>query len=497
MRIEPLEDRRLLAVATVTTLADTVDFNDGLTSLREAIFATNTVAGADTIEFDPSLTADALATILLTMGELVITDSLTIDGPGSTLLTIDASGNDPTPDSTLNDGNTTNDGDGSRVLNIDDNTSALMNVEIRGLRLTGGDTNEYGGGIVARENLTLRECIVSGNTSKIDGGGIFSSGFSFYYSSAPNSLTLVDSMIVDNSSGTEGGGIRKVIGDLTVDRSVIDGNQAGAVGGGISAANEQVQVQIRDSVVRKNRTTRSSLFGGGGIFLYDAIATISNTSVVENEASSGGGIYSIGHSGTSTTIVNSTVSGNVANPFDVGGIYIVGPVLDYVSHSTVSNNTGSGISGTAHVYSTIVAGNSSSGSFVSDGFNLVNSSSNGILGPLFESGMPVFLDGSRMPLHALLPGSPAIDAGDPANIAGVGGVPEFDQRGMPFGRVADGNAVPGRGSTSALTSGNPMNLHLALSLTRLPTKMVTTIRRAADRCARRSSWPTPIQAWIP
>jgi hypothetical protein len=36
----------------------------------------------------------------------------------------------------------------------------------------------------------------------------------------------------------------------------------------------------------------------------------------------------------------------------------------------------------------------------------------------------------------LLPGSPAIDAGDPAAVAGVGGVPEFDQRGAPFSRVA-------------------------------------------------------------
>ena len=50
------------------------------------------------------------------MGELAITDSTTIIGPGANLLTIDASGNDPTP-------GRTNNGDGSRVFNIDDGTA--------------------------------------------------------------------------------------------------------------------------------------------------------------------------------------------------------------------------------------------------------------------------------------------------------------------------------------------------------------------------------------
>ena len=66
LRFEPLEDRRLLAVVTVSTLDDTVDFNDGVTSLREAIFATNLVGGADTIEFAAALTSGGPATLTLT-----------------------------------------------------------------------------------------------------------------------------------------------------------------------------------------------------------------------------------------------------------------------------------------------------------------------------------------------------------------------------------------------------------------------------------------------
>ena len=90
LRCEHLEDRRLLAVVTVDTPLDVIDFNDGKTSLREAIFATNTVPGADEIRFD--FGHDGPETILLTQGELAITDSLTITGPGAELLTIDASG---------------------------------------------------------------------------------------------------------------------------------------------------------------------------------------------------------------------------------------------------------------------------------------------------------------------------------------------------------------------------------------------------------------------
>ena len=77
LRVEPLEDRRLLAVVTVDTDLDVIDFNDGVTSLREAIFATNTVPGADEIVFD--FGHDGPATILLEHGELLISDALIID----------------------------------------------------------------------------------------------------------------------------------------------------------------------------------------------------------------------------------------------------------------------------------------------------------------------------------------------------------------------------------------------------------------------------------
>lgn len=149
LQCERLEDRRLLTVVTVDTVDDVIDFSDGRTSLREAIFATNTVAGADEIIFDFGF--DGPTTILLTQGELQITDDLTINGPGRDLLTIDASGSDPTPDK--------DNGDGSRVFDIrSKNSRELIEVSLQGLSITDGDQRS-GGAIHSEATLTLSDSV--------------------------------------------------------------------------------------------------------------------------------------------------------------------------------------------------------------------------------------------------------------------------------------------------------------------------------------------------
>ena len=140
----------------VTTLDDTVDLADGLTSLREAIFAANIVSGLNTIGFDSALTAEGPAAILLTLGELLITDTVIINGPGADLLTIDASGNDI--DANVH-------GDGTRIFNIDEPLSNTLNIEIRDLTLTGGDSNGSGGAI---QSQRIDSCW-NGSTSSITG----------------------------------------------------------------------------------------------------------------------------------------------------------------------------------------------------------------------------------------------------------------------------------------------------------------------------------------
>src|SRR5262245_39364222 len=83
LALEVLEDRTVPSLFLVNTLAD-----GGPGSLRQAVLDANTLPGPDAIRF-----ADGLgSTIVLTSGQLTITDDLTIDGPGADRLAV--SGND-------------------------------------------------------------------------------------------------------------------------------------------------------------------------------------------------------------------------------------------------------------------------------------------------------------------------------------------------------------------------------------------------------------------
>ncbi len=327
LRYEPLEDRRLLAVVTVNTVDDTVNFNDGLTSLREAIFATNLVGGADTIDFAPALTANGPATILLTQGELKITDSLTINGPGANLLTIDATPNDPTPN--------LNNGDGSRVFNLDDgNLNNLIQVSLRGLTLTGGDTNSGGGAILSREQLSIEQSVIRDNATIGLGGGILARF---------GSVSLIDSTLSGNVATSHGGGIyhrgdfQNQFATLTITDSTISGNTAGGNGGGVFAFNS-------DSHVTASTISGNTAVEGGGVFANGRSLIVDGTTVSGNRSSgAGGGIRKTGSGwleiGQSSTISRNTAGGNG------GGLSLGNGSEGTISNSTISDNTANGRGG--------------------------------------------------------------------------------------------------------------------------------------------------------
>jgi hypothetical protein len=163
---------------------------------------------------------------------------------------------------------------------------------------------------------------------------------------------------------------------------------------------------------------------GGGIDNYSDAASleISNSTITNNVAGGGGGgIYN--RNGNST-ITYSTLSGN--NGVNGGAIHN-GATLEIKNNILNVGDFGPNIF-------------NDGGTITSDGYNLSSDDGGGylnglgdqintnpMLGPLQDNGGPTLT-------HALLPGSPAIDTGDP-NFTPP---PDYDQRGPGFDRVVNG-----------------------------------------------------------
>jgi hypothetical protein len=478
LRLEPLEARRLLAI-TVTTNLDVVDLEDGVVSLREAIAEANSVAGPDTIEFD--FGHDGPETIVLTQGELAITDSLTIHGTGASLLTIDASGNDPTPDSNFEDGDADNDGDGSRIFHVNDgNASVQQEVTIAGLTLTGGDVVGDGGAVLNRENLSINGCVIVNNVAEYaltpnwvtlgHGGGVANLG---------GTLTIEECEIIGNQTRQpSGGGVRNSAGQLIIRRSFIGANVAPS-GSGISTVGGSASIEDTEIVGNRLNAFIQLSGVGGGIYSSDSQLNVSRSTVARHGGySAGAGIHSSGgtlHIAESTIgenwlansnllrkgagiyrdtqsvvtpttfIEHSTIAENLSNFAHGAGVFIEGMGALALKHSIIARNftgvSGPGpngqhdedVHGMVHARYSLI-GDSTDAVITDLGGNLIGVRTNKVhpkLGPLQQNGGPTST-------YMLLAESPAINAGDPAALAGMNGVPVFDPRAEPWGRVVGG-----------------------------------------------------------
>ena len=287
-----------------------------------------------------------------------------------------------------------------------------------------------------RENLTIGinlKILGSGaKTTIIDGGGV----------NAVVTIGIITAPHVTLSGVTIRHGAPGIVvnyGSLMVLRSAVIGNRASSgpnsFGGGIW--NFGI-LTISNSTVAGNRATCTSCVAawGGGID-NRGTATINNSTISGNTASNGctkggelfcqaqgGGIHNQG----TLTISSSTISGNIVSlphcisKCSVGG----GGISNFDTSTTIQNS--------------IVANNSvgnCNGRMISNGYNLNSDTScqfdgpgdmnniNPQLAPLQNSGGPTRT-------MALLPGSPAIDAGNPKGCTdGNGNLLKTDQRGMP------------------------------------------------------------------
>jgi hypothetical protein len=402
-----------------TTITVTNGNDSGPGSLRQALADAN---DGDTID-----ATGISGVISLTSGALLVNKALSINGPGSDVLAIDANM-------------------ASRVFEI---LSGDM-VAISGFTIRNGHAGTTGGGVDNEDNviLTITSCTISGNSAGL-GGGIFNGG----------PLTVTSSTISGNFASSGGATYNDGSGNLTVNDSAFTGNTGNGSGGAIFNIGTYL---ISNTTVSGN----SSSLGGGA--LNTGTLTILNSTISNNMGSEGAAVYSSGSG--AVTISNSTISDNTASEY-AAGIFNLATLQ--IANSTFSNNSAPFVAGDVINLQNLQIGNSvlnkgnavrtiysnSQGIVMSLGYNLSSDDggkiltgpgdqvlTNPMLGPLQDNGGPTLT-------HALLPGSPAINAGDP-NFTPP---PSFDQRGAGFDRVVNGRIdvgsfeVQGPGPTPTAT----------------------------------------------
>jgi len=253
-----------------------------------------------------------------------------------------------------------------RVLDVHEPViTVLQNITIRRGKTSG--TLEAGGGIRNRGTLALDESLVTGSSASGFGGGIYSDG--------PGSL-------------------------LTLDASTVAGNKATGGGGGIAVGG---RVEARNSTISGNRSVTD--FGGGvyrfSAFFENSASFFHNVTLTANRAGQrGGGLFVEEPVDVPLRIANSILAANSApaDPDCLGPIFSEGYNLA---------GEGEGCPG-----------------FMASVHDLAGSAAaplDPVLSRLGDNGGPT-------PTHALLPGSPAINAGNPATPGSAAGCEKTDQR---------------------------------------------------------------------
>jgi hypothetical protein len=268
-------------------------------------------------------------------------------------------------------------------------------VSISGLTIAHGAADD-GAGIDNSGRVTLSDATLADNTAD-DGGGLFNNG----------TATLNGSDFTGNSGLVSGGGVANSGGTASVSGCTFQSNSAGTSGGGVFV--------LSGTVTLTNSTLVDNSAGtlGGGIANDDTL-TLINATIADNSASTGGGIANLG----TATLANTIVWGNTAS--------IAGPDVDGLVNSLGYNLIGN-----------------TSGGIGFGGTDLLDED------PLFA---PLGNYGGPTQTLALLPGSPAIDAGS-ASIPGVT-VPNIDQRGLPRSNGVDIGAFQSQGFQLTLVTGS-------------------------------------------
>ncbi len=418
----------------VFTVNTTADHDDGVCgtldcTLREAIAAANATVGANTINVSLS------GTITLSLGQLVVSEATTINGPGARLLAV--SGNNTT-----------------RVFNFGGGPSVLFGLTIRNGFVTNAALFQAsGGGLSNFGTLTVNDCYftnnqATGGAGNNDGSGGGSALGGAIYNLFGGGLTLNRCTFASNAASGGPGGANSGSGTF-------GGNGGNAQGGGIFN-DSGCTLTLQNCTFSANQANGGAggndpSFGGGiggagqGAAIYNR-GTMTSTSCTISVNSGVGGA-----GGTGNSPINNGAAGTGSGGLTHGG-----------GTSTVRNTLSAGNSG--------VAGPDADGSFTSQGYNLIGIAdfSSGFTAPGDQVGTtaaplnaklgPLQNNGGPTNTIALLSTSPALDQGK-----GFGLTTDQRSRGRPFDSSIP-NATGGDGSDiGAFESGGGLAPFTAVS----------------------------------
>ncbi|HNG29262.1 MAG TPA: FG-GAP-like repeat-containing protein, partial [Blastocatellia bacterium] len=298
------------------------------------------------------------------------------------------------------------------IFNVDDNSTSVKKLTVNGLTLRDGLGAINGS---AGSQITVNDCVVTNNGFGIGNGG--------------TSLTINNSAIVGNpGAGELVTGVGVANGTLTMTNSVISGN-------GVSNTQESALIVLNATATLTNCT----ISGNAG---YETI-TLSN-------------LFPANITPT-LTLTNCTVTGNTLNSpntaYGVLGLNESGPrtIALQLKNTLVANNTlGLGANFRIGTGGTVTSLGNNLDSDGSSGFtNGVNGNLVGtVANPINALLAPLGNYGGTTQTIALLPGSPAINAGTAT------GAPANDQRGIARVGNPDIGAFESRGFTLAASGGN-------------------------------------------
>ncbi len=451
--------------ATLTgNIADgTAGSGGGILNDKGTLTVTGTTLTSNTaIRAGGGIEDNSTAGAMLTLTNIILEDNTAGAAPGNGGgLHITGPGNSTITGGTVSGNVAASEGgglwNGSGTMTVD-GTMLSMNTASGAAADNGGGGLFNNGGTLLVNNATLTGNIADGMSGS--GGGLLSTAGAVMIESttfalnsanrAGGAIELIDGMIevsnaalsendVNGTAGTPApgnGGAFHVTGMssmITFTDCMINDNEAGREGGGLWNQSGSTMNIIRCSLDANLAAGSATDDGGGAVFNNGGTTHIEASTLSNNMASganaSGGAVHD--KSGSLTTILTSTISGNTATNTG-GGVYNNGQNL-MITATTITNNTastGGGVDGMTPISlkNSIVAlnfgttGKNLTGMIETRGYNLIDlddlgvfsAGSGDILGsnPLIG---PLQINAGSTMTHELQTNSPAYNAGDPAD----------------------------------------------------------------------------------